>query len=87
MRRKPPEKGGSVKRDFSCYNNDLTWLCWEAVANASQQSNSLFSGKIQGMSSKSGRCATLDASIHKALRAKFPTHVTGKFSTRTGNVF
>jgi len=38
-----------VKHIFSCYINDLTWLCWEAVANASLPSNSLISGKIQGI--------------------------------------
>ena len=30
-----PKKGGSVKHYFSCYNNDLAWLCCEAAAKVS----------------------------------------------------
>jgi len=44
-----PKKEGSVKHAFSCYNNDLAWLCSEAAANASLLSNSLITGKIQGI--------------------------------------
>jgi len=62
-----------VKHDFWFYNNDLAWLCWEAAANASLPSNSLISGKIQGIWLESGRRAALDASLRKGLRVEFPT--------------
>jgi hypothetical protein len=31
------------------YNNDLVWLCSQSAANWSPLSNSLFTGKIEGI--------------------------------------
>jgi len=81
-----PKKGGSVKHYFSFYINDLDWLCCEAAANVSRQSNSLICGKIQGNSARNRVSATLGASFHKGFRVNYLLRRTGKYWLRTGNV-
>lgn len=63
------------------------WLCWEAAANVSLQTNSFISGKIQGIHLKSVRLAPLNLSVRRALRVKFPVRGTGKFGSEQGVLF
>ncbi len=37
-----------MKHGIYLYINELAWLCWQSVANASLLRNSLIYGKLQG---------------------------------------
>jgi hypothetical protein len=39
----------SLKDITSFYNKYLVWLCWQSAANCSPLSNSLITGKIEGI--------------------------------------
>ena len=85
-----PKKGGSVKRFFSCYNNDLAWLCWQSLAKGSLGSNSLLSGKIQGilpdLAAKAKKRIGFPT-ISQLLTAKFPPHPNREFSGANRELF
>src|SRR5665811_1080528 len=85
-----PKKGGSVKHDFSCYNNDLAWLWRQSSAKGSLGSNSLICGQIQGnfadLAAKAGSRLCFPT-ISQLLTPKFPTHQNREFCRANRELF
>ena len=77
-----------LARDINPFTiNDLDWLCWQSATNCSPTVNSLIRGKIQGISSISGRWRVLRPSNLNRLVAKFPTQQNREFNRENSEFF